>query len=73
MEAACALHGIPAVGGSGDTEIAKDKKTGEVRIRVNPKFYQPAHAEVEQLLGTHQGEDQAWLDAQGGLTALVRS
>jgi len=35
--------------GSGDTEVAKEKGTGVVRIRVNPKFYRPT--EVEQLLG----------------------
>merc|ERR1712061_659442 len=35
--------------GSGASEIAKEKKTGIVRLRVNPKFYRPT--EVEQLLG----------------------
>lgn len=35
--------------GSGDTEIGKEKGSGTVRIRVNPKFYRPT--EVEQLLG----------------------
>jgi len=50
VEAACAYIGISLVWeGSGDTEIAKDKETGVVRIRVNPKFYRPT--EVEQLLG----------------------
>lgn len=35
--------------GEGVEEIGKDKKTGEVRIRVNPKYYRPT--EVEFLLG----------------------
>ncbi len=30
-------------------EIGKDKATGAVRVRVNPKYYRPT--EVEQLLG----------------------
>ena len=35
--------------GEGDTEIGRDKSTGVVRVKVNPKFYRPT--EVEQLLG----------------------
>jgi len=35
--------------GKGDTEIGREKGTGVVRVRVNPKFYRPT--EVEQLLG----------------------
>jgi GDPmannose 4,6-dehydratase len=35
--------------GSGENEIGKEKDTGIVRIKVNPKFYRPA--EVEFLLG----------------------
>jgi len=35
--------------GSGDTEIGKEKGSGVVRVKVNPKFYRPT--EVEQLLG----------------------
>jgi len=35
--------------GSGDTEVGKEKGTGVVRVKVNPKFYRPT--EVEQLLG----------------------
>lgn len=35
--------------GSGDSEIAKDAASGEVLVRVNPKFYRPA--EVELLIG----------------------
>ncbi|XP_031558047.1 GDP-mannose 4,6 dehydratase-like [Actinia tenebrosa] len=36
--------------GEGDTEIGKDKKTGKVLVRVDPKYYRPA--EVELLLGS---------------------
>ena len=35
--------------GSGDREIGRDRATGVVRLRVNPKYYRPT--EVEQLLG----------------------
>ena len=35
--------------GAGDQEVGKEKGTGEVRVKVNPKFYRPT--EVEQLLG----------------------
>jgi len=35
--------------GKGDAEIGREKGTGVVRLRVNPKFYRPT--EVEQLLG----------------------
>jgi len=35
--------------GSGDKEIGREKSTGEIRVKVNPKFYRPT--EVEQLLG----------------------
>ena len=35
--------------GEGDREIGKEKGTGVIRIKVNPKFYRPT--EVEQLLG----------------------
>lgn len=35
--------------GSGENEVGKEKDTGIVRIKVNPKFYRPA--EVEFLLG----------------------
>lgn len=35
--------------GKGDKEIAKDKATGNVVVKVNPKFYRPA--EVELLIG----------------------
>jgi len=50
VEAACEYIGMELEWeGSGDSEIAKEKKTGIVRLRVNPKFYRPT--EVEQLLG----------------------
>jgi len=35
--------------GEGDNEIGKEKGTGIIRVKVNPKFYRPT--EVEQLLG----------------------
>jgi GDPmannose 4,6-dehydratase len=35
--------------GSGVEEVGKCKKTGAVRVKVNPKYYRPA--EVDQLLG----------------------
>jgi GDPmannose 4,6-dehydratase len=35
--------------GSGDSEIARDRQTGRVLVRVNPRFYRPA--EVELLIG----------------------
>lgn len=35
--------------GEGPNEVGKDKKTGEIRVAVNPKFYRPT--EVEFLLG----------------------
>lgn len=35
--------------GTGTDEIGKDKKTGKVLVRVNPKYYRPS--EVEFLLG----------------------
>ena len=35
--------------GSGVSEVGKEKETGTVRVKVNPKFFRPT--EVEQLLG----------------------
>lgn len=35
--------------GSGDSEIARDRQSGRVLVRVNPRFYRPA--EVELLIG----------------------
>lgn len=35
--------------GEGDTEVGKDKNTGKVIVRVNPKFYRPT--EVDYLQG----------------------
>ena len=36
--------------GSGESEIGRDRVTGEVRVRVNPRFYRPA--EVDLLIGS---------------------
>jgi len=46
--------------GSGEQEIAKDKDTGKVLVRVNPKFYRPA--EVDLLIGdpTKAKEQLGW-------------
>ena len=38
--------------GSNETEVAKDMATGNVLVKVNPKFYRPA--EVELLIGDPQ-------------------
>ena len=35
--------------GEGDNEVAKNKATGQVVVKINPKFYRPA--EVELLIG----------------------
>lgn len=35
--------------GSGDNEIGREKGTGTIRVKVNPKYYRPT--EVEQLMG----------------------
>lgn len=35
--------------GSAEAEVGKDKKTGKIRVRVDPKYYRPA--EVELLVG----------------------
>ena len=37
--------------GENEKEVGKDKKTGIVRVKVNPKFYRPA--EVELLIGDY--------------------
>eukprot|EP00105_Crassostrea_gigas_P004388 XP_011417587.1 PREDICTED: GDP-mannose 4,6 dehydratase isoform X1 [Crassostrea gigas] len=46
--------------GEGVNEVGKDKNTGEVRVKVNPKFYRPT--EVEFLLGdcTKAKTDLKW-------------
>merc|ERR1712042_223336 len=50
VEAACEYIGMELEWeGSGDSEIAKEKNTGIIRVKINPKFYRPT--EVEQLLG----------------------
>lgn len=36
--------------GEGDTEVGKDKETGKVLVKVNPKFYRPT--EVDYLQGS---------------------
>jgi GDPmannose 4,6-dehydratase len=38
--------------GCDEKEVAKDKATGKIVVRVNPKFYRPA--EVELLIGNPQ-------------------
>ncbi len=38
--------------GEGEDEVARDKASGEIVVRVNPKFYRPA--EVELLIGNPQ-------------------
>ena len=35
--------------GTGENELGKDKKTGEILVRINPEFYRPC--EVELLVG----------------------
>ncbi|HHH19930.1 MAG TPA: GDP-mannose 4,6-dehydratase, partial [Campylobacterales bacterium] len=42
--------------GEGENEIAKDKATGETRVKVNPKFYRPA--EVDLLIGNPEKAKQ---------------
>lgn len=38
--------------GEGDTEVGKDKETGKVLVKVNPKFYRPT--EVDYLQGSSE-------------------
>lgn len=47
--------------GSGIDEVGKDKSTGNVVVRINPKFYRPA--EVELLIGDPQKakNDLGWV------------
>jgi len=50
VEAACKYIGKEIVWeGKGAAEIGKEKDTGIVRVKINPKLYRPT--EVEQLLG----------------------
>lgn len=35
------LDFFPRWEGEGDTEVGKDKETGKVLVKVNPKFYRP--------------------------------
>lgn len=46
--------------GKGDQEIAKDKETGKIVVKVNPKFYRSA--EVDLLIGDSQKayDDLGW-------------
>ena len=46
--------------GEGEKEIATDRKTGKLVMKVNPKFYRPA--EVELLIGdpTKAEKDLGW-------------
>ncbi|UAJ10487.1 GDP-mannose 4,6-dehydratase [Glacieibacterium megasporae] len=46
--------------GEGDSELARDRTTGKVVVRVNPNFYRPA--EVEMLIGdaTKARVDLGW-------------
>ena len=51
----CVIEAFKAAGielvfeGEGDNEVAKNKATGQVVVKINPKFYRPA--EVELLIG----------------------
>ncbi|KAK6186224.1 hypothetical protein SNE40_008303 [Patella caerulea] len=50
VEASFKITGVDIVWeGKNENEIGKDKATGEVRVKVNPRFYRPT--EVEFLLG----------------------
>lgn len=46
--------------GSGLDEIGRDKKTGDILVRVNPKYFRPA--EVDQLIGdpTKAKDELGW-------------
>ena len=61
VETAFAQAGIEiAWEGSGVDEIGKDKATGKVLVKVNPKFFRPA--EVELLIGDPKSRDNTWLE-----------
>ncbi|ELU02640.1 hypothetical protein CAPTEDRAFT_174389 [Capitella teleta] len=62
--------------GSGVDEIGRDKSSGEIRVKVNPKFYRPT--EVEYLLGdcTKAKEVLKWetkYDFEGLVSEMVES
>ena len=42
--------------GEGDNEVAKNKATGQVVVKINPKFYRPA--EVELLIGNPENAER---------------
>ena len=55
--------------GSGEKETAIDKATGEILVRVNPKFYRPA--EVELLIGDpKKAKDELGWEPQTSLEEL---
>jgi len=50
VEKAFKIVGVTIVWeGKEESEVGKDKETGKVRVRVDPKYYRPA--EVELLVG----------------------
>ena len=57
--------------GSGDKEIGREKSTGEIRVKVNPKFYRPT--EVEQLLGDPRkaNEKLGWKPKVGKFNTII--
>lgn len=57
--------------GSGDTETAVDSAGGQLRVRVNPRFYRPA--EVELLIGdAAKAQAQLGWQANTSLEALCK-
>eukprot|EP00438_Fugacium_kawagutii_P011494 Skav204691 [mRNA] locus=scaffold7486:18477:19514:+ [translate_table: standard] len=60
----------PEVSGSGADTTVRDKKTGKLLVRVNPKYYRPA--EVDQLLGDpRKAEEELGWVRECGFTELV--
>eukprot|EP00732_Lithocolla_globosa_P005232 Lithocolla_globosa_v1_NODE_5280_length_1269_cov_11.476112.p1 type:complete len:362 gc:universal NODE_5280_length_1269_cov_11.476112:1203-118(-) len=57
--------------GEKEDEVGKDKKTGAVRVRVDPRYYRPT--EVEQLLGNPKKakEELGWDPCQTPFQTLV--
>ena len=58
--------------GAGDQEMGREKGTGVVRVRVNPKFYRPT--EVEQLMGDPRkaNEKLGWKPKVISISLFVR-